>query len=140
MKLNYLYKYPFTTMITAYLHKFTWEDKFSLTTICGVKQLDADTLVYIRRRESIAMERNTYERVTIDRKAGTMIGEVIDKNSDGTESHPMHIQKFTKQGDNTLNQYLIYQGMDKSLKVDVFKKGIAKTIQAIKFSQMEANN
>ena len=82
MKLHYKYKYPFTTMALGYLNKYTWEPKFTLTTICKVEQIDEDRFAYIRRHDTIAQYESSFERVTVNRKDKTMVAETLGLNSD----------------------------------------------------------
>lgn len=144
-KLQYMYKYPMSTMFSAYLNKYTWEPKFSLTTIAGVEQ-SGDKIVYMRRSDNINLPDPTYERVTIDRATNTMTAECLGMNTDGTEAV---IQKHAfremskeevpeNEGPRVLNVWHVFQAADKSFKVDQFKKGIVSTIQAIKFAQYDA--
>jgi hypothetical protein len=37
MKLKYTYHHPFNTMVMGYLQKYTWEERFQLTTISSVE-------------------------------------------------------------------------------------------------------
>jgi len=68
MRLFYNYKYDMPTMVTAYLNKYTWEPKWSLSTIAAIEHSDDDKLVYMRRYDTITSPEPSYERVTIDRK------------------------------------------------------------------------
>ena len=72
MRLFYNYKYDLPTMAMAYMHKYTWEPKWSLSTIAAIEHSDDDKLVYLRRHDTIILAEPTYERVTIDRKNKTM--------------------------------------------------------------------
>lgn len=139
MKLNYTYKYPFTQMVMAYMNKYTWEHKFTLTTIVGVKQIDEDEFVYLRRHENISQPDASYERVWVNRKTGTMQAEGLGLNSNGTETWPIHVHFFKNLVDSKYvhNQYWVFQGADKSMKVELFKKGIANTIKAMKFAELD---
>ena len=138
MKLRYKYKYPLSTMAMAYLNKYTWEPKYFLTTIAGVEQVDADKLVYLRRHDSLLFPDPTYERVTIDRAEKTMRAETLSKNSDGTESLAQLHKFYEDAQQNVLNEFHVFQGADKSTKIDLYRQGIGHTIQAIKFAEFEA--
>lgn len=75
MRLNYNYKFDFTTMAMAYMHKYTWEPKWTLTTVAGIEHADDDQLVYIRRHEAANTDGICFERVVINRKNNTMIAQ-----------------------------------------------------------------
>lgn len=136
MRLFYNYKYDMPTMAMAYMHKYTWEPKWSLSTICSIEHSDDDKLVYIRRHDTIVLPEPTFERVTIDRKTKSMTAQTLGKNTDGTET-TIQMHEFQENNGSTHNTFHIFQGADKSLKVESFKIGIANTIRAIKFAQFD---
>jgi hypothetical protein len=137
MRLRYQYKYPLATMAMGYLNKYTWEPRYYLSTIAGVEQVDDDTISYIRRQDTNWTSNLNWERVTINRKDMTMKAETLQKNTDGSD---MLIQchKFWQTAQNqVMNEFLVFQGQDKSAKISLYKKGIANTLKAIKFTDFE---
>jgi hypothetical protein len=100
LKLSYDYLHPFAKMTDAYLKRYNWEDRFQLTTIANVEQLDDDTLVYYRRHENLQLRTPAWERVTINRATNTMKAENIVRNPDGTEAL-IEAHNFTGNGAKT---------------------------------------
>ena len=49
----------------------------------------------------------------------------------------LEAHNLTANGDKTLDTFDVYQGFMKSAKVDLFKRHIAKNMQAMKFEQYE---
>lgn len=136
MKLSYEYLHPFNKLADAFLKRYNWETRMSLTTIGGIKQVDDDTVVYYRRQESMTSAEFGWERVTINRKAQTMESEALGFNTDGSESL-LEKNEFHADGDKTQSVLSVYNGFAKSGKIDAFKQGIVRTLQAIKFEQFE---
>lgn len=136
MKLSYDYLHPFNKITEAFLKRYNWEPRMTLTTIGGVKQVDDDTVVYYRRQETMLRNEFSWERVTINRKTQTMESEVIGFNTNGTESL-LEKNVFHGVNNKTLNELQVFAGASKSTKIDAFKQGIIKTLHAMKFEQLE---
>lgn len=137
MKLRYQYKYPLGTLAMAYLNKYTWEPRYYLSTIAGVEQVDDDTISYIRRQDTNWTQQLHWERVTINRKTMSMKAETLQKNTDGSDIL-VQMHKFWESSNNqVMNEFLVFQGQDKSTKVEMYKRGIANTIKAVKFTEFE---
>lgn len=136
IKMNYTYKHPMNTMVMAYMRKYIWEDRFHATSIAHVEQPDENTVVYYRRQESMLHPGYAWERVTIDRSTQKMTAEIIGQNTDGTEQL-IDRHTFVAKNDNVENTFETFSGRGNSFKVEQYKGGIMKTLQAIKFHQMD---
>jgi hypothetical protein len=85
--LHFQYRYPqsFTTIAQAFINKYNYESRSSLTTATGVQQLDEDRFMFYRRVDSVFSNDMSYERVIIDRRNGGQITSELIKERPGGE-------------------------------------------------------
>ena len=97
---SYVYAHPFNQLAAAWVSKYTWEKRTTLTTVANAQQLDEDRIQFYRRMETVGSDIYNYERVTIDRKAKTIVSDVIQPlNKAGEEFLSMRSTLKPLQGD-----------------------------------------
>ena len=77
--MQYTYPHNFLTVAQAFVRKFDFENRYFLTSVAGVEQLDDDTIQFYRRQDSAGnIEDFAFEKVTINRATKTITSELID--------------------------------------------------------------
>lgn len=62
--------------------------------------------------------------------------ETLAQNTDGSEAL-LDLHKFQSNDTGVQDEFQVFAGLGKSFKLEQYKKGIARTLKAIKFSQYE---
>ena len=84
IQFQFTYPHSFSVIAAAFLQKYNFEARSTLTTAAGVAQLDEDRFVFYRRAESVYSDQLNYERVTYDRRnGGSITSELIRPRPDG---------------------------------------------------------
>ena len=138
--IQFQYRYPqsFTTIAQAFIQKYNYESRTSLTSATGVQQLDDDRFMFYRRVDTVFSTDMSYERVIVDRRDGGKITSELIKERPGGERLFERGVLNGVEGNGTIHNHFVYdhQGI-KTLKVEFFKKGVEKILKAIKFAEFE---
>ena len=78
MHLHHTYNFHFNEIVRAFIKKYNFENKFCMTTICSVKQLDGDRFQIVRRMDNVMSKRPLYERIIFDRKESMVHGYTFE--------------------------------------------------------------
>lgn len=120
----------------ANLRRYNWESRRTFSSVARVEQPDDDTLVYYLRQDQIYSTTPGWERVTINRRNGEVINEVLEQAPNGEEAVSSR-STFTRDGDNVQGQNEVFACLDKTLTVEQFKSTVASLYKAVKFDQFE---
>ena len=137
--IQFQYRYPFTfqTVASAFITKFNYEPRTSLTSATGVSQLDEDRFQFYRRVDSVFSNDISYERVIVDRRdGGKVTSELIKPRNEGERLFERGV--IIAENGSTLHNHFIFdhQGV-KTMKVESFKMGIQRVLKTIKFAEFE---
>lgn len=138
LQLQYVYKHSFLDVATAFMKKYNWEERTTLTTVTGVQQPSNDKLVFYRRVDFALTPSQAWEKVTINRDQHTITSELISPITNGYRI--MERSVFKSQDDNTVQDYYVYddQGL-RTYTVEKFRNGVERILKAMKFAQFEAS-
>ena len=137
--IQFQYRYPFTfqTVASAFITKFNYEPRTSLTSATGVSQLDEDRFQFYRRVDSVFSNDISYERVIVDRRDGGKVTSELIKPRNGGERLFERGVILAENGSSLHNHYIFdHQGV-KTMKVESFKMGIQRVLKTIKFAEFE---
>ena len=137
--IQFQYRYPFTfqSVASAFITKFNYEPRTSLTSATGVSQLDEDRFQFYRRVDSVFSNDISYERVIVDRRDGGKVTSELIKPRNGGERLFERGVILAENGSSLHNHYIFdHQGV-KTMKVESFKMGIQRVLKTIKFAEFE---
>ena len=133
LRLNYQYQISWNNMVNAVLQKYDWESRYTFTAVESARQVDADTVEWTRKLETVNGGGRAEEVCRVNRKDKTMICENLYTNNDATKAvTDRHLFVPTPDG-HTSNVFESFHYQSNELKLEQFKIGIARTIKAFKF-------
>ncbi len=130
LQFEYEFKYPFGDVVQAYLNKYKFEDRYSLTTFVGARQPEEDIACVTQRHDSVFNNRQLEEEICLNRSTNELHSKITFFN----ESQPLEHSVLKADGPRTEYRQTVFEARgDKDVRLRNFKKGVELMLQNIKF-------
>ena len=126
---EYNFKSNFDEVTKAYLNKYKYEDRYSLTSVSDVEQ-EGDSVCLTRVSNSVNMKEPIKEVICINRETQSMDSKIVLPNTDRVPE----INHFHQEGGKTLYQQNVYQTDGRQdICLAMFKRGVSNVLRQLKF-------
>lgn len=141
LQFQHTFETPFLNLAQAFVTKFNWESRASLTSVSDVQQLDDDRIVFYRRHEAADLKTPVWEQVIMNRQNQSIESSRVIRNPNGStytiSRDVIRPDWVSNSPTSTLDSYIYdVQGNGVS-KVEMFKFNIGKLYKAMQFRQFE---
>lgn len=109
LHLHHVYNFHFADVAKAFLNKYNNENRFCMTTIAKMTQLDEDRFEIVRRMENVMSKKPIYERIIFNRAAKQVQGFTFEKESDSFYIEHYVYKEDTSDSNNTVYDMFLYK-------------------------------